>query len=153
MDMNNTNVVVAELGTNVPNQIRETVVAPTAMRPIEPFFHPQPLRDHSLDYEEFVSVRQRILDVIRNETPEKKKVIDDIVYVLLEYDTNIPTGLLSGILASVKIGKRFRAVRTKRKLYTKVVTSIIEAIFDPGLEFKMTKKRHIGHVRRKWTKP
>ena len=140
MDMNNTNVVVAELGINVPNQIQETVVVPTAMRPIEPFFHPQALRDPSPDYEEFMSVRQKILDVIHNETPENKKFIEDVSEALLQCDGYIPMDIVSGILAVAKVGKKVKYIRKQRVLYTKVITSVLEMIFDPVLEFKMTKK-------------
>lgn len=85
-------------------------------------------------------MRQRILDVIHNETPENKKFIEDVSEALLQYDGYIPTGMVSGILAVAKVGKKVKYIRKQRVLYTEVITSILEMIFDPVLEFKMTKR-------------
>jgi hypothetical protein len=138
--MDKDNRIVAGSNVNVSNPEQSTAVTPTVARPIEPFFYPQPLRAPSPEYEEFMRVRQKILNVIRNETPEKKKVLDDLVDTLIKYDKDIPTNILSGILAVVGVGKKIHALRKKRELYTKVIASILEQIFDPGLEFKMMKK-------------
>ena len=132
--------MVTDSNANVLNQGQETAVAHTSLSTIEPFFHPEPLRGTSPAYEEFMRVRNNILDVIRSETPEKKKVLDDLVDTLLRYDKDIPTDPLSGIVALFGIGKKVKDLRTKRELYLKIVASILEQIFDPGLEFKMTKK-------------
>lgn len=125
---------------NISTQGQGNTVALTRPHPLEPFFHPQPLRAPSPEYEEFMRVRQRILDVIRNESPEKKRVIADLVDVLIEYEVNIPSNPLSVLLSAFHIVKKVRSKRQRRELYTKIIVSLLEKLFDPGLEFKMRKK-------------
>lgn len=139
MDENSTNKDVRGTQENLTPKGENTLV-PTRTHIIEPFFHPQPVRTPSLEYVKFMEVRQKILNVIRNESQEKKKVLDDIVDTLLEYDRDIPTDILSSLLALLKLGKKVREERKKRELYRRVASSILEQIFDPLLEFKLTKK-------------
>lgn len=107
---------------------------------IEPFFQPQPILTSSHEYIEFMKVRQKILSIVRNESEEKQKVLDDIVNSLLELDPSLPTGTVALLWNVITLGKNIRDKRRKRELLQKVVNSILEQIFDPGLEFKMTKK-------------
>jgi len=112
-----------------------------AVQPVASFFHPQLVLKASPEYEEFMRVRQKILAVVRTASPHQtKKVIEDIVDALLDHDKDIPTGLLAGISALIGIGKKVKARKKKRETYEKVVRAILEQIFDPGLEFKMTRK-------------
>lgn len=111
-----------------------------AQRELQPFFYPRPTLAPSAEYAEFIRVREKVLDVIRTETPEKSKVLDDIVDALLEYDKGLPTGLLSSALAVVGLGKKVTETTRRRVLYRKVVASILEQIFDPGLEYRLTQR-------------
>ena len=59
---------------------------------------------------------------------------------MLEKDKDIPTGINSLLLWTVTLGKTVWDKNKKRGLYRKVIVAILEQIFDPNLEYKMTKK-------------
>ncbi len=125
---------------------QETALVSTVTYPIEPFFHPEPRREPSSEYmefycEEFIRVRQMLLDAIRNKVHENKGILDDFIDSLLMGDPDIPTDILSTIQIFFKVGGKARRKTKKRELYRKVVVSLLEKIFDPELEFKMTSKR------------
>jgi len=101
---------------------------------------PEPVIGPSREYAEFMRVRQRILDIIRQASDEKTKVVDDIADALLLHDHNLPTDLLSVVLAVFGTGKKVYERRRRRELYRKIVNSLLEQLFDPALEFKMSKK-------------
>lgn len=105
-----------------------------------PALHPQVTHGPSLEYVEFMRVRQKILDIVRADTPEKIRVVDDVADALLKSDTSLPTDLLSGALAIFGLGRKIYELRRRREIYKKVINAILEQIFDPGIEFKMTKR-------------
>ncbi len=119
----------------------QSLILPNAGLPLRsPNFHPDRTQTTSPEYNEFLRVRQIILNVIRNDTPQKRKVLDDLVEVLLENDVDLPTDIISGALKIIGVGKKVREIRKKREIYTNVIISILEQIFDPLLEYKMTTK-------------
>lgn len=89
---------------------------------------------------EIVRVRQKVRGLAQHESPEQNGVFEKIVNALIQYDKDIPTDPLSGLLAVFRIGKRVREVQEKKELYRRIVTSILEQVFDPDLEFRMTRK-------------
>ena len=111
----------------------------TSLINIDPLF-PELMPGPSPEYRRFMQVRQRILDIIRQASDEKTKVVDDIADALLSHDTNLPTDIVSVVLGVFGTGRKVYERRRRRELYRKIVNSLLEQLFDPALEFKMTKK-------------
>src|SRR6185295_19493890 len=101
---------------------------------------PEPTIGPSREYAEFTRVRQRILDIVRQASSEKNKVVDDIADALLSHDNSLPTDIISVVLGVFGAGRKVYERRRRRELYRKIVNSLLEQLFDPALEFKMTKK-------------
>ena len=69
-------------------------------------------------------------------TTAKKLLLD----ALLEHDYSLPSGPMEILQNVVLLGKAFRDRKKKREAFQCVVVSILEQIFDPALEFRMTYK-------------
>ena len=91
-------------------------------------FHPQPIKEPSPEYVEFLGVRQRILDVIRTDSPKKQKFIVDLADALLDYDKSLPSNLSSSLVTILSLGKRVHERTKRRALYMDVLRSLLEQI-------------------------
>ena len=88
-------------------------------------------------YEEFIRVRTKLLDVIRQDSNKKEQVVTDLVDSLLEHDLKFSSNFVNLLNNVALVGRTYRLRRKKRELYRRVVVSLLEKIFDPDLEFKM----------------
>lgn len=103
-------------------------------------FYPRSVQASDPDYLHWVSVRTKIVDVVRNPSQERERVVDDIADALLNHDRQIPTGLAAAAQTVFLLGKNIREKRKKREQFRQVVRSLLEQIFDPVLDFRMTAK-------------
>lgn len=109
-------------------------------KPIESNFYPQK-NGISQEYVAFMGDRENILDCIRKSNEEENSLFEDIVDTLIECDLNVTIDPIALILNKTIFFFKIRNEREKQKeVYRRVVNSILEKIFDPMLEFKMTKK-------------
>ena len=105
-----------------------------------PPFYPNSEPKSGPEYREFMELRERVLDVIRVNSEEKQRAVDDLVESLLEHDYAIPTGPMELIQNIALLGQAYRAKSKKREAFRRIVTALLEQIFDPSLEFRMTHK-------------
>lgn len=113
----------------------EIIIEPN-MTPVEAFFHP--VTKPSKEYLDFMNFRRQILNIIRTNSSHKSKLISDIVDALCKAD--IANGVwptIKNILGKIK---EIPSERNKRGAYRKVTISLLEQLFDPILECKLTKK-------------
>lgn len=114
--------------------------APSQIGPLAQF-HPQsdPLVAN-LDYRQFMDIRIKILNVIRSDDAKTQEIASDIVDAVLGYEKGIPCDATSVFHALRNLSKSVRDQHKERAAFTKATQCLLEQIFDPGLEFKMTKK-------------
>jgi hypothetical protein len=99
-----------------------------------------PRDEESIDYAVFKAKRGTLLATIRGNQPEQVRAVTAVVDALIELDPELPTGTLAALKTVLKLGKTVRERARRRELYAQVVSSLLEKLFDPFLEFKMTKK-------------
>ncbi len=102
--------------------------------------YPQNFNAPSPNYAAYIALRSKLLEVIRKDTTARNRIVDDIVDSLVENDRSLPTGLLAGVQYVLTLGKSVRDKRKKTEGFRKAVVALLEQVFDPVLEFKMTKK-------------
>jgi len=88
-----------------------------------------------LNYNEGIEKREEIINFIRSNSHITEKVSSDLADSILE--TEINTSILA---IAVSFGKNLREKTKKRTIYSNVINSILEKIFDPTCDFKMTKQ-------------
>jgi hypothetical protein len=125
----------AEPDSNAERQlaIAETVATVTAFLPAES-------NSPSVAYIQYVTTRAVILAIVRKSDGVPPRLIEELADALIELDPDLPTGWIGALRSSFKFGKTFRERQKRRELYRKVTRSLLEKLFDPLLEFKMTVK-------------
>jgi hypothetical protein len=124
--------------TPVPSATEELVLARTVAAVTA--FLPAEKTGPETDYLQYVNTRATILQVVRAGDQESPKLIGELADALIELDPELPTGVLAALRSSLKFGKVVRERKKRRELYRKVTRSLLEKLFDPLLEFKMTVK-------------
>lgn len=116
-----------------PQNVELTTNIPAALS----FF---PRAEESIDYVVFKAKRGALLTIIRGNEPEQVRAVTAVVDALIDLDPELPTGALAALKTVLKLGKTVHQRARRRELYAQVVSSLLEKLFDPFLEFKMTKK-------------
>ena len=103
-------------------------------------FFPMPERGPSVEYQKFIQIRATFQDLIAKKSPQKENLITELTNGLLDGDKEPPTGFFTLGIAFLGLGKRIKTRREKRESFSKTVNDLLVKIFDPSLEFRMTKK-------------
>lgn len=106
--------------------------------PVPWSFYPDRVGLPSPEYERFMGLRDRILGVVRARSDEGDEFLDDLAEVLLDGDVTIPSDWLSAAVLPWRLATRLRKRRKQKAIYRGVVRCLLEQVFDPLLEFKMT---------------
>jgi len=119
---------------------RATALVPVGPQAVASYLHPQRPLGPSPAYVEFMEIRSTILDIVRRDSDQQEKLLGDIVDALCEVDPDWASDPMYWVKTLIKLGSTVRHRRKKRETIKKAVRSLLEKIFDPALEFKMTKK-------------
>lgn len=81
----------------------------------------------SEEYQNWVSQRSQFIKEIDKDTASGKEILNDILDSLLESD--IPTTIVSGISAALKITKKARSNYKRRQIWYKTIDAILQLNF------------------------
>lgn len=95
--------------------------------------------DERISYQRFIAVRKTIIGLIDQDN-KNESVLDDVADALLEKDIEFPTGIHGFVKTIFTLGKNVREKRILRGKYKEAMNCILQQIFDPQLQFKMTAK-------------
>ncbi len=87
-------------------------------------------------YRSYIEKRNEIISVIRNgKVLKKEEWIAGVVDTIIEDQAD-----LTSILSILKLGKKYKLKMTMKKASNVVISDLLEKIFDPILQFKLTEK-------------
>ena len=112
----------------------------TAARVLPPEVFPRPTMGPSLDYVEFITIRQRLCALIRQPSQKKEQFLADLADAILAGEKEVPQSLFGFGLSMLRIAGRVKSSRRKREKLVEVAKTLLEKIYDPLLECSMTKK-------------
>ena len=101
----------------------------------------------SPDYQNWVSEQKKFITKIEMDSQEGEEIFNDIVDGILE--SEVPSGILSAILAALKITKTAQLKRKRRQIWRKVVNYILRWTFsdptdqDSEFVFDFSQVRHL----------
>jgi hypothetical protein len=107
---------------------------------VVPNFYPDSVQTPDPGYTRYLKFRNDLIALIRTPATDIHKDANDLVDALLEKDLEMPTGILHGVGIALKLTKKAREKGKRRKIYHAVVIALLEKVFDPTLDFKMTSK-------------
>jgi len=104
--------------------------------------YPELRAESSPIYAEFMAddTRCKILHLVRRACEQHEKLLDDVVDALLEVDPQWSADAVFYLKNVILLGANVRRRRKRQKIIREVVRSLLEKLFDPALEFRMTRK-------------